>query len=123
RTFDALRFWSLWPPRFASARKSRWGLAEFSAPRFAKRDLWNIHPDQLILAPANLITFAHFSVYSAMNVANSAGEGAKNVQPQSAMRAWIAGWASPALTALLSLSITSTGVLRGAPIPCQPLAS
>src|SRR5215831_4132801 len=25
RTFDALRFWSLWPPRFASARKSRWG--------------------------------------------------------------------------------------------------
>src|SRR5262249_18836515 len=30
--------------------------------------------------------------------------------------------ASPALTALWSLSITSTGVLRGAPIPCQPLA-
>src|SRR5215831_19231144 len=25
RTFDALRFWSLWPPRFASVRKSRWG--------------------------------------------------------------------------------------------------
>ena len=25
QTFDALRFWSLWPPRFASARKSRWG--------------------------------------------------------------------------------------------------
>src|SRR5215813_8352234 len=38
------------------------------------------------------------------------------------MRAWIAGSASPALTALWSLSITSTGVLRGAPIPCQPLA-
>src|SRR5262249_33530197 len=25
QTFDALRLWSLWPPRFASARKSRWG--------------------------------------------------------------------------------------------------
>src|SRR5262249_16974216 len=49
---------------------------------FAERDLWNIqssNPDQLILAPANLITFAHFSVYSAMNVANSAGELANTV--------------------------------------------
>src|SRR5262249_60937076 len=27
------------PPRFASARKSRWGLAEFGARRFAKRTL------------------------------------------------------------------------------------
>src|SRR5215472_2821534 len=59
-----------------------------SGARFAERDLWNIqsgNPDQLILAPANLITFAHFSVYSAMNVANSAGELANTVPPKSAI--------------------------------------
>ena len=41
---NALRFWSLRPPRFASARKSRWALAEFSAARFAKRHygIWEV---------------------------------------------------------------------------------
>src|SRR5262249_31205587 len=35
--------------------------------------------DQLILAPENLITLAHFSVYAAMNVPKSAGELANTV--------------------------------------------
>src|SRR5262249_9602123 len=93
---------------------------------FAERDLWNIqssNPDQLILAPANLITFAHFSVYSAMNVANSAGELANTVPPRSAIRAFIRGSARPALISLLSLSMISAGVFLGAPTPCQPVPS
>src|SRR5215831_13870998 len=97
-----------------------------SGARFAERDLWNIqsgNPDQLILAPANLITFAHFSVYSAMNVANSAGELANTVPPRSAIRAFMRGSARPALISLLSLSMISAGVFLGAPTPCQPVPS
>ena len=43
--------------------------------------------------------------------------------PKSASRAFILGSARAALISLLSLSMISVGVLLGAPIPYQPLAS
>ena len=47
----------------------------------------------------------------------SAGESARGVLPRSAIRALILGSARPALISRLSLSMISTGVLRGAPRP------
>jgi len=69
------------------------------------------------------ITFAHFSVYSTINLPNSAGELANVSAPKLAMRALKLGSASPALISLLSFSMISVGVFLGAPIPCQPVAS
>ena len=69
------------------------------------------------------ITLPHFSVSSAMNLANAAGELANTVEPRSAIRAFIVGSARPTLISRLSLSMISTGVLLGATMPCQPLAS
>src|SRR5262249_14379664 len=62
------------PPRFASARKSRWGLAEFGARRFAKRTLRHIRHyrfSPMMLAAA--ITLPHFLVSSEMSLPKSAG--------------------------------------------------
>ena len=69
--------------------------------------------------PANLITLAHFSVSSAMNLPKSAGEPASTSPPRSASRALSLGSARPALISLLSLSTISAGVVFGAPMP-QP---
>src|SRR5262249_58077875 len=82
-----------------------------------------LSPPQSALMPANLITFAHFSVSSAMNLPKSAGEPTSDVLPRSASRALMLGSARPALISLLSLSTTSAGVAFGAPTPNQLLAS
>src|SRR5262245_17397775 len=78
---------------------------------------------QSALILADRIILPHLSVNSAMNLPKSAGELTNGVLPKSASRAFIFGSASTALISLLSLSTISVGVFRGAPIPCQPLAS
>ena len=65
------------------------------------------------LMPANLTTFAHFSISSAMSLPKSAGEPASAVAPRSASRAFTLGSARPAFISLLSLSMISGGVLLG----------
>src|SRR5262249_47960346 len=89
---------------------------------FAERRLWN-RPHQSALAPDNLTTLAHFSVSSAMSFPKSAGEPKSGVPPRSASPAFIFGSPGPALISLLSLSMISTGVPLGAPMPFQLLAS
>src|SRR6516164_5450010 len=69
------------------------------------------------LMPAVRITLPHFSVSSVMNLANSAGELTNGCPPKSTRRAWKLESARIALTALLSLSMISTGVFAGAPRP------
>src|SRR5262245_39063395 len=68
-------------------------------------------------------TFAHFSVSSPRSLLYSAGESARGVLPRSTIRALIRGSARLALIARLSLSMSSTGVLRGTPTPWVPPAS
>src|SRR5262249_48001153 len=63
--------------------------------------------DHGLRMPANSITFAHFSVYAAMNIPKSAGELMNTVPPRSATRAFIRGSSRPALISLLSLSMIS----------------
>src|SRR5215472_8565479 len=75
------------------------------------------------LMPANLITFAHFSVSSLTSFPKSAGEPETVMPPRSTSRAWSAGSAKPALISLLSLPMTAFGVFRGALTPYQALAS
>ena len=72
--------------------------------------------------PANLITFAHFSVSSAISCPKAAGVRA-SAPPRSRSRGFILGSARAALISLLSFSMISVGVLLGAPIPYHPLAS
>src|SRR6516225_817426 len=94
--------------------------------RFAERQLWNIGTmfgDQYGFAPENFTTFAHFSVSSAMNLPNSAGDIGICRPSKSASRALIVGSARPALIASLSLSTISAGVFLGTPTPYQKLAS
>src|SRR5262249_22109788 len=69
------------------------------------------------------ITLLHFSVSSAMKLPKSAGDSANTVPPKSASRAFNFGSARPTLISLLSLSMTSTGVLFGAPTPYHALTS
>src|SRR6516165_2046853 len=93
---------------------------------FAERQLWNIGTmfgDQYGFAPENFTTFAHFSVSSAMNLPNSAGDIGIGRPSRSASRALIVGSARPALIASLSLSTISAGVFLGTPTPYQKLAS
>jgi hypothetical protein len=59
------------------------------------------------------ITLAHFSVSSAMNFLNSAGERTSGEPPRSARRAFTFGSARAALISLLSLSMIASGVFRG----------
>src|SRR5262249_50626699 len=80
-------------------------------------------PDHSALILAARITFADFSVASAMSWAKSAGEPASTVPPRSATRAFIFGSASATLISLLSFSTISAGVFLGAPMPCQTTAS
>src|SRR5262245_3564779 len=69
------------------------------------------------------ITLPHFSVSSAMSLPKSAGEPTNAVPPSSASRALILGSARPALISWLSLPMISVGVLLGAPIATNALAS
>src|SRR5262249_54636710 len=96
-----------------------------SLPRsgLVQRDLWNVRLHQSALAPENLTTLAHFLVSSAMSLPKSVDESASGALPRSAIRALILGSARPALISRLSLSITSTGVFLGAPMPYHALAS
>src|SRR5262249_19200414 len=79
--------------------------------------------DHSALIPTDLITLAHFSVSSAMSSPKSAGESASTVPPRSVSLAFILDSARPALISLLSFSTISMGVLRGAPMPYQAVAS
>jgi hypothetical protein len=69
---------------------------------------------------ANLITFAHRSVSSAMSLRNSAGDIIRTGLPRFSSRPLIFGSASAALTSRLSRSTIAVGVWAGAPIPDQP---
>src|ERR1700722_17173771 len=73
--------------------------------------------------PANFTTLPHFSVSSAMKCPKATGEPARTAAPKSASRAFILGSTRPRLISLLSLSTISDGVLLGAPVPYQILAS
>src|SRR5215831_3019096 len=86
-------------------------------------EYWHGVRDQSGFAPENFTTFAHFSVSSAMNLPNSAGDIGIGRPPRSASRALIVGSARPALIASLSLSTISAGVFLGTPTPYQKLAS
>ncbi len=61
------------------------------------------------MMPADLITLAHFSVSSAMNLPNSAGEAGATEEPRSSIRDLIWGSASAALISLLSFPMMSAG--------------
>src|SRR5205085_6142398 len=79
--------------------------------------------DHSVLMLAARMTFAHFSVWLAINLPKSVGVPDSGGLPRATSRALILGFESPALIALLSLSMTSPGVFLGAPKPCQPIAS
>src|SRR3954471_19618371 len=69
------------------------------------------------------ITLPHFSVSSATNFPNSAGEATNGVASASASRALMFGSARPALISLFSLLMMSTGVCLGALTPNHELIS
>src|SRR6202048_4299611 len=75
------------------------------------------------LMPASLITLAHFSVSSAMNLPNFAGVIGVDSTPKVKRRAFKSGAATPAVLSLLSLSMIVAGVPVGAQMPYQPLAA
>src|SRR5262249_36998460 len=82
-----------------------------SVPRRSQNGHYGISaPDHSALAPANLITLAHFSVSSAINIPKSAGERTNTVAPRSANRAFRLGSARPALISLFNLLTISAGV-------------
>src|SRR5262245_22301884 len=85
--------------------------------------LWNASWDHSGLILAVRMTFAHFSVSSAMNLAKSAAKPPNAMPPSSASRAFVVGSASAALIPWLSLSKISAGVALGRPTPCHELAS
>src|SRR5215470_16826449 len=70
---------------------------------------------------AATITLPHFLVSSEMSLPKSAGEPASGAAPKTASRAWNLGSAMLALTSVLSLSMISTGVFFGAPMPNHAL--
>src|SRR5262245_66322897 len=72
------------------------------------------------LMPANLTTFAHFSVSAAISCVKPAGDSGITVAPSAVRRALIRGSERPALISRLSLSTISTGVLLGASKPRNP---
>src|SRR3974377_1279325 len=75
------------------------------------------------LRPVNFTTLAHLSVSSAISLLKSAGEPASGSPPMSANLAFIAVSEKAALISLLSLSVISTDVLVGAPMPYHWLPS
>src|SRR5262245_9901145 len=100
-------------------RSPRW-------PLFAERGLWNVGVelrDYSALMPENLITLAHFSVSSAVNLPNSAGVIGMGTPPSSAMRVLIVGSANAARTVGLMVATMSVGVFLGAQRAYHWLAS
>src|SRR6478672_239795 len=86
--------------------------------------LWNNSREHSGLIPANLITLVHFSIFSAMNLANSFGElGGTATTPRAANLCWMFGSSTAALVCLLSVAMISGGVPLGAPKPIQAAAS
>src|SRR5262245_35751103 len=75
------------------------------------------------LMPADLITLAHLSVWSAMNFPNSADVNEIGWTPNPTRRAFILGSATTASISFLSFSIISLDVSFGAPTPYQLPAS
>src|SRR5262249_57081680 len=75
------------------------------------------------LMPANWITFAHFSVSSAISLPNSLEEIGFGTLPDAAKRDRKSGSATPPLLSALSLSTISADMPLGAPIPPTALAS
>src|SRR5262245_12322963 len=73
--------------------------------------------------PENLITLAHFSVSSAVNLPNSAGVIGMGTPPSSAMRVFILGSANAARTVWLMVATISAGVFLGAQRAYHWLAS
>src|SRR5262245_47582152 len=80
-------------------------------------------PRQFDLMLAATITLPHFLISSEMSLPKSAGEPPSTVPPRLASRALSFGSAMLILTSLLSLSMSSAGVLFGAPMPNHALAS
>ena len=88
--------------------------------------LWNIFDNVGFTPPcrpANLTTFAHFSVSSATSLVKLATEPESGSLPRSAIRPFTAGSASAALTSRLSRSTVSIGVPLGTPTPSQPITA
>src|SRR5262249_39806870 len=79
--------------------------------------------DHSALMPENLITLAHFSVSSAVNLPNSAGVIDMGTPPSSAMRVFILGSANAARTVWLMVATISAGVFLGAQRAYHWLAS
>src|SRR5262249_41195986 len=99
-------------------------LFQLDIGRFAgRRDRRTSRLSQSALIPANLTTFAHFSVSRAMRSAKSAGEPGSSTAPSSTSFAVNSESASPTCTWRLIVSMTAVGVLLGAPRPCQALTS
>src|SRR5262249_9594266 len=108
RSFGDVRSMSGSPRKRISARHH--GMSH-ELPRRHSRNavLWNVGlEDHSGLMPANLITFAHFSVSSVMSFPKSWGEPASTVLPRSASRAFILG----SLLRLLTISAGVPGQLR-----------
>src|SRR6202035_3815326 len=72
---------------------------------------------------AHLTTLPHFSISVAMNFWKSAGEPVITMAPNSESLPLSTGSASAALVSRLSLSMISTGVPAGAPMPAHDTAS
>src|SRR6266550_2756087 len=107
-----------------SPRRRDPGIKRFRGTGFMENRAGALHAgNHSALAPENLTTLAHFSVSSAMSLPKSAGDPVSTVAPRSASRAFIVGSARAALISLLSLSMVSAGVFRGAPTPYHELAS
>src|SRR5262249_10818476 len=79
--------------------------------------------DHSALMLADRITLPHFSVSSAINFPNWAGDPGSATPPRSARRPFILASARAALTSVLSLSTISAGVSLGAPRPYHVVAS
>src|SRR5215510_8587150 len=91
--------------------------------RGSRNGIYGTSGDHSGLMPANLITFAHFSVSLAMRFLKAAGDSTRGVAPNPAMRAFILGSTRATLISLLSVSRMSTGVFLGAPMPNHTLTS
>src|SRR6516225_7995540 len=89
-----IRNWTIGLQTFATGSLPRSGLVQ--------RDVMECRAgDQSGLMPAFLITLAHFSVSSAINLPKSAGEPASMTPPISLRRAFILASARAALISLL----------------------
>src|SRR5262245_25488480 len=88
-------------------------------PRFRRTGHYGISTAERphsALMPANLITLAHFSVSSTMNIPSSAGEPRNIVQPRSASRACILASVRTASASLLRRPTISAGVFLRKPM-------